>query len=236
MNTPLNKRFWKDVSVRRDGDGYAVLLDTRPLKTPAKAAFVVPSKPLAEAIAQEWDGVEKTIEPRTMHLTRCANATIDKVSLEKQAVADMLAEYGGTDLLCYRATTPAELARRQAAQWDPVLDWLRATFGVDLRTTAGVMHVPQPVEATTKLRDLVRALDPWRLTAFHDLVTLSGSLVLAFSIIEEHLDAEQAWEISRVDEQWQEEQWGIDDDAARDAQLKRDEFLKAKMLFDLLTQ
>ena len=234
MNTPLNKRFWKEVSVVRKDDGFAVFLDNRPLKTPTKAPLLAPTEALAEAIADEWRAVEEKIDPRTMHLTRCANATIDKVRNEHGAVAAMLAEYGATDLLCYRAESPESLAKRQQEAWDPLLEWLENTHGVVLNVTSGVMHIAQPEEGQEKLRRIVRDFDPWRMTALHDLVTISGSLVLALATVEGHLTPSASWELSRIDDKWQEEQWGTDDEARAAAEVKFQDYCKAARLLDLL--
>lgn len=234
QNTPLNKRFWKTVDIRPEPEGFAILLDERPLKTPSKAPLLVPTKPLAEALAAEWAAVEGEIDPRQMHLTRCANATIDKVVREHASVAEMLAEYGATDLLCYRADAPAGLVERQDAAWNPVLAWLEKALGISLVTTTGIMFVQQAESGQRKLLEHVKSFDPWQLTAFHDLVTISGSLVLALAVTEQHLSPEEIWELSRVDDIWQQEQWGIDDEAVKVAALKRADYLKAARLLDLL--
>jgi len=234
MNTALQKRFWKEVSVRPEEAGFGIYLDGKQLKTPLKASLLAPTQAVADGIAAEWDAVDEKIDPLTMHLTRCANATIDKVVVEHDAVAGLLSEYGGTDLLCYRADGPVELVRRQSAAWDPMLSWIKDVHGISLFTTTGVMHVVQPEDGQKRLQEWTRSFDPWRLTALHDLVTISGSLVLALAITEKHLSAEQVWPLSRIDETWQEEQWGVDEDAAQGAELKRADFLKAAKLLDLL--
>lgn len=236
MNTPLQKRFWTNVSVRGEDAGFGIYLDENQLKTPLRSSLLAPTKAVAEGIAAEWDAVEEKINPLGMHLTRCANATIDKVVIEHDAVASMLSEYGGTDLLCYRADGPVELVKRQAAAWDPLLEWVQNTYDVKLVPTTGVMHLRQSDESQRRLSELTHAFDPWRLTALHDLVTISGSLVLGLCVAERHLSAENVWPLSRIDETWQEEQWGVDDDAAEAAAVKRADFLKAAMLLDLLDQ
>lgn len=234
MNTPLQKRFWKDVSVRSEAHGFGIFLDDRQLKTPLKSSLLAPTQAIADGIAAEWDAVEGKINPSKMHLTRCANATIDKVVREHGAVAAMLAEYGGTDLLCYRAESPDGLVARQDAAWDPMLSWISTQYGVDLVVVSGVMHHKQPEAGQVKLRELVLAFDPWRLTAVHDLVTISGSLVLGLAVAHGYMSAEEVWPLSRVDEDWQEEQWGVDEDAAIQVALKREDFLKAAHLMTLL--
>ncbi|MGE4612165.1 MAG: ATP12 family protein [Paracoccaceae bacterium] len=234
MNTALQKRFWKEVSVKREDAGYGIYLDGKQLKTPLKTSLLAPNKTVAKGIAAEWDAVGEKINPLEMHLTRCANATLDKVTVEHGAVAAMLAEYGGTDLLCYRATGPVELVARQAETWDPLLEWMRAEYDVKLISVSGVMHVPQPEQGQAKLLEMTLAFDPWRLTAFHDLVTISGSLVLALAVAKKHLSAQDVWPLSRVDEIWQEEQWGVDDVASAAAKVKLSDFLKAASLMEML--
>ncbi|MHA1127927.1 MAG: ATP12 family chaperone protein, partial [Alphaproteobacteria bacterium] len=182
MNTPLQKRFWKDVSIRPEASGFGVFLDDRQLKTPLKSSLLAPTKAVAEGIAAEWAAVEDKIDPSKMHLTRCANATIDKVVQEHAAVAAMLSEYGSTDLLCYRAGSPEELVARQAAAWDPMLAWIAQAHGVELLQIIGVMHQKQPPEGQAKLQAMTLAFDPWRMTALHDLVTISGSLILGLAV------------------------------------------------------
>ncbi|OUS06888.1 hypothetical protein A9Q96_09005 [Rhodobacterales bacterium 52_120_T64] len=234
MNTALQKRFWKEVSVRPETSGYGIFLDDKQLKTPLKASMLAPTMAVAEGIAAEWEAVKETINPLEMHLTRCANATLDKVVIDHSAVAAMLAEYGGTDLLCYRADGPKELVGRQAKAWDPMLNWMLQKYDVDLIATAGIMHVPQPAEGQAKLRAVVSAYDPWRLTALHDLVTISGSLVLGLAVATKHLSVDVVWPLSRIDETWQEEQWGVDEAASAAAEVKRSDFEKAAVLMDLL--
>ena len=236
MNTALQKRFWKDVSVRPEAAGYGIYLDDKQLKTPLKSSLLAPTMAVANGIAAEWSAVEEKIDPSAMHLTRCANATLDNVVIKQADVAGMLAEYGATDLLCYRADAPKELVARQAEAWDPLLDWVSQKYDATLIATTGIMHVAQPVEGQDRMHAVVAAYDPWRLTALHDLVTISGSLVLGLAAATKHLSAEVVWPISRIDETWQEEQWGIDEDANAAAEIKRSDFLKAAKLMDLLDQ
>lgn len=233
MSGWAKKRFWKETAVVEADAGYAVELDGRGVKTPAKVPLVVPTRAMAEAIAEEWQLQDKEIDPRTMPVTRSANAAIDKVAVQHGEVADMLAEYGGSDLLCYRATQPVELIERQAEQWDPLLDWAEETLGVRLVPVSGVIHVAQDAEALSRLRTQVHALDNFELAAFHDLVSLSGSLVLGFAAVHGARPIEALWALSRLDENWQEEQWGADDEATEQAELKRAAFLHADRFFKL---
>ncbi|MCU9837324.1 ATPase [Ruegeria sp. WL0004] len=227
------KRFWKLATVAERDGSFAVELDGRPVRTPAKTLLTLPTRPMAEAVAAEWDAQEKEVDPRTMPFTRSANAAIDKVRVQHAEVADLLAAYGDSDLLCYRAVHPAELVARQSQIWDPALDWACVTFGVRLITVSGLMHQPQPESVQTQLSAQVHCLSDFQLAAFHDLVSLSGSLVLGFAAALDWRDPDEIWRISRLDELWQEEQWGPDEEAQALAELKRQAFLHAKRFFDL---
>lgn len=218
------KRFWKDATVEAVDGGFAVKLDGRGVKTPAKTPLVVPTEALAEAIAQEWRDQEEKVDPTKMPFTKTSNSALDKVTLQHAEVADMLAAYGDSDLLCYRAEAPDELVARQCARWDPLLDWTQEVFGARLAPRAGVIHAPQDAAALQALTAEVHAMTPFQLAAFHDLVAMSGSLVLALAVTRGRLEAEEAWALSRLDESWQEEQWGVDEEAAETAALKQGEF------------
>jgi chaperone required for assembly of F1-ATPase len=227
------RRFWTDVTLRAEGDGFAVLLDGRPVRTPRKTALILPTEGLAQAVAAEWQAQTGTVNPATMPFTRTANSAIDSVAGQFDAVAEMLSAYGATDLLCYRATGPEALVARQAAAWDPLLEWAATVLVAPLRCTAGVMHVDQPPASLAALSAAVRALSPFRLAAFHDLVALSGSLVLALAVTRGRLTADGAWSLSRVDENWQIELWGEDEEAAGMEARKRADFLQADRFFAL---
>ena len=227
------KRFWKAASVVELETGYTVELDGRGVKTPAKQPMRLPTQAMAAAIAQEWDAQVDIINPNTMPVTKTANAAIDKVTVQHAEVADMLAAYGDSDLLCYRADSPEELIERQNQHWNPMLDWADDTLGVRLHPRTGVIHAPQDPVAVAKLFARTHALDAYELAAFHDLVSLSGSLIIGFAAALDARPTEELWTISRLDELWQEEQWGEDEDATALALIKRDAFLHAKRMFDL---
>ncbi len=227
------RRFWTTAEATPAQGGFAVHLDGRPVRTPLKSPLVLPTEALAVAIAQEWRAVAGKVDPKTMPLTRMANSAVDKVAPQFAAVADMLAAYGGSDLLSYRAEGPPALVQRQAQAWDPLLDWAATALGAKLRTTQGIMPAPQPPESLARLAKAVHALTPFQLAAFHDLVALSGSLVLALATAGRRLDAETAWTLSRIDEDWQIAHWGADEEAAEHAALKRADFLTADRFFAL---
>jgi len=228
------KRFWKDAAVVAVEDGFTVELEGRRVKTPAKRLLTLPTRAMADAVAAEWQAQEKQIDPRTMPVTKTANAAIDKVAVQKAEVVDMLAAYGDSDLLCYRAERPAELIARQASEWDPLLAWAEERHGARLVTATGVMPVAQDAAALERLAAPVFAMEPFALAAFHDLVALSGSLVLALAVIEERLEPQEAWRLSRLDEDWQIEQWGDDEEAEAMARVKGAAFLDAARFWALL--
>lgn len=227
------KRFWTTAEARPCPGGFTVMLDARGLKTPAKTDFVVPTEALARAVAAEWQAQEGQVRPEIMPFTRMANSAIVKVPAMAGAVVDELLRYGDTDLLCYRAEAPEALVARQAALWDPELDWAEARFGARLRVTGGVMPVTQPPEALAALRRPVERMDAFALTAFHDFVGITGSLVLALGLAEGRHDAGRAFDLSRLDEHWQQDLWGTDEDAARTEAAKRRDLADASRFFQL---
>ncbi|WP_353473225.1 ATP12 family protein [Salipiger sp. H15] len=227
------RRFYKDATVEEAEGGFTVHLDGRPLRTPGKVPLVVPSRAIAEAMAAEWRAQDEKIDPRTMPFTRTANSAIDKVAPQHADVAEMLAEYGDSDLLCYRAASPAELVARQTARWDPLLDWAARELGARLEPRTGLMHAPQPGAPLGILSERTHALSPFELAAFHDLVALTGSLVLGFAATRTEHAAEELWALSRLDETFQEELWGEDEEAREAAEIKRQAFLHAHRFFAL---
>jgi chaperone required for assembly of F1-ATPase len=221
------KRFWADVSVSEAEGGYAVHLDARRVMTPGKIPLTLPSRAMAQAVAAEWAAQQGEIKPLTMPFTRAANSAIERVRPQRAEVAAMLAAYGETDLICHRAEAPAALARQQAEAWDPLLDWAHEALGARLIATKGILPVDQPRESLDALSSHVGALDEFQLTALHDLVTISGSLILGLATAVDRIDPERAWPLSRIDEDWQIAQWGHDEEAAEMANHKRTAFLHA---------
>lgn len=221
------KRFWTAATVSPAPGGFAVALDGRPVRTPAKTPLVVPTEAVAQAIAAEWDAQTGLVRPDTMPFTRTANSALDKVAPQFDAVVDNLASYGGTDLLCYRATDPQALIDRQDAGWNPLLDWAADAHDARLRTVPGVIFVAQDAGALARLHGAVAAQSSFQIAAFHDLVAISGSLILALAVTAGRLTADAAFDLSRIDEHWQAELWGIDEDAAVLESLKKQAFTLA---------
>lgn len=219
------KRFWKNVTVQNG----TVLLDSRPVKTPGRATLQVPTPQLAEAIANEWRAVEDTVKPQNMPLTGLANAAV-----ERAPAAESLAVYGETDLLCYRAENPPELAAREADVWNPLLDWARKRFDISFTVTSGIIHTAQPVETVRRLGAAVAAHDDWHRTALAPLVTIGGSLVVALMVVECAISVEAAFDACHLDELWQAELWGEDWMAADARTLRCADFMSAARFLTLL--
>jgi len=228
------KRFYKQVSVEPVEGGHAIRLDGRAVKTPERADLVLPTSALAHAIAAEWDAQIEEIDPRRMPLTGLANAAIDRVSPDTAAFARGLAVYAETDLLCYRADSPAELVARQAEQWDGLLDWARERYDVHFETVAGIVHRPQAEQTLLRLGQAVAAHDAFHLAALHPLVTIAGSLVIALAVAEGRIDVEKAFVTAHLDELWQVEQWGEDELATRAREHHRADFKAAARFLALL--
>ncbi len=208
------KRFYTKVLVSRGDDGFSILLDERPMRTPAKRSFGLPTMSLSEAVAEEWDAQSTEIDPATMPLTRHAYTAIDGVRAHADGVADEVARFGETDLLCYRAAAPDTLVRQQAENWQPLLDWLHETHGVLLVSTTGVVPTAQDPGGIAVLRRLVGGYDAFELAALHTVVSISGSLVIGLAVSAGRLDASQAWRLSRLDHDFQSDRWGVDHEAA----------------------
>jgi chaperone required for assembly of F1-ATPase len=208
------KRFYTDVTIVEAEGGFAIQLDGRPVRTPARALLTLPTQALAEAVADEWRAQGETVEPASMPMTGLANAAIDHVAANKADFAAGVARYAQSDLLCYRADGPDTLVARQAAAWEPLLDWARARYGVAFAVTQGIIPVPQPDETLARLEAAVVALDPFTLTGLSTLVTLSGSLVCGLALVEGGQDRDAIWQAAEIDEAWQVEQWGEDAEAS----------------------
>jgi chaperone required for assembly of F1-ATPase len=223
MRPQLRKRFYERAHVA-DGAPFSILLDGRPVKTPAAKPLAAPTHALGEAIAREWDAQGERIDPAVMPLTRLSNSIIDGVATMPQPVADEVAKFLGSDLLCYRAGIPDGLVARQAQHWDPVLGWARDTLGACFVLSEGVMFVAQPDNAVAAARTAIPS-DPWRLGAVHTITTLTGSALLALAVASGALDVEAAWAAAHVDEDWNMDQWGRDElalarRAAREAEMR----------------
>ncbi|MEL6102863.1 MAG: ATP12 family protein [Pseudomonadota bacterium] len=230
------KRFWTATEIGASDTGFLVTLDGRRVKTPAKADLVLPTRAMAEAVAAEWDAQDGQVNPLTMPFTRSANAAIDKVRHQHEEVATLISDYADSDLLCYRASRPASLVALQVERWDPMLDWAEGALAARLQIRTGLMHEAQDPEVLARLRDRTRAMSEFELAAFHDLVGMSGSIIIGFAVALDEIEAERGWALSRLDEIWQAEQWGRDEEAEEVASQKGKSFVHAKAFFDVSRQ
>jgi chaperone required for assembly of F1-ATPase len=210
---PQRKRFYADVAIAETDGGFAITLDGRPIKTPAGRPVIVPSRQIAQAISEEWRAQTEVIAPLTMPLTRLANSVVEAVVDRVEPVADDIAKYLESDLLFYRAGHPEALVAREAALWDPVLYWAVDTLGAHFILAEGIVHVRQPEPAVAVTRAALPD-DPWSVAAMHVITTLTGSALLALALLHGMMDADQVWAAAHVDEDWNSEQWGVDEEVA----------------------
>ena len=213
LRTPLRQRFYAAVGLAERDGGFAILLDGRPVRTPARRQLAAPTEALARALAAEWEAQREVIDPASMPLTRLANAIIDRVADAPGPVAEEVKKYLGTDLVCYRASTPDGLVARQAQAWDPVLTWAREALGARFVLGEGVVYVAQPVAAlaaaSAAIPDGARdAKALWRLGALNVVTTLPGSALIALALLHGAMSVEAAWAAAHVDEDWNVDQWG----------------------------
>jgi chaperone required for assembly of F1-ATPase len=228
------KRFYGQATFSPEPGGVAILLDGRPVRTPGRNLLRVPTEELAEAIAGEWNSQGEKIDPRSMPLTGLANAAIDRVEPDPAGFARTLAEYGESDLLCYRAEGPRSLVERQEEVWEPLLSWARSRYDIEFETTTGVMHRRQPAATVERLGRAVAARSPFQLAGLAPLVTIAGSLIVALALAEGAIGLETAWDSALLDEAWQAEQWGADPLAAASLENRRREFDSAYRFLTLL--
>jgi chaperone required for assembly of F1-ATPase len=224
MRPQLRKRFYERVGVGESPAGFGILLDGRPVRTPARRTLAAPTRALAQALADEWDAQREVIDPAAMPLTRLANAIIDGVVDAPAPVAEEVAKYLASDLVCYRAGSPSGLVERQARHWDPVLAFAREALGARFVLGEGIAFVPQPEGALAAGRAAIPT-EPWRLGAVNAITGLTGSALIALALSHGCISAAEAWTAAHVDEDWNMEQWGCDEQelqrrALREAEMK----------------
>ncbi|NJM29863.1 MAG: ATPase [Rhizobiales bacterium] len=231
MNT--RRRFYKLAAVT---PGNGVALDGRPLRTPLKQSLILPTLELAEAIAAEWQAQGEKIEPETMYLTKLANTAIDRMPIHRAAIEQELVDYAGSDLICYRAEAPPDLAKRQAEHWDPVLKWVLKELGASFAVACGVMHRQQSAETLEAYRSRIGAMNPFKTTSLHTLTTLTGSALASLMLVEQAIDPGAAWAATHVDEDYQIEHWGWDHEAKHRRDRRHAEFFAAVRFAELSGQ
>ena len=230
------KRFYKTAAAEPADGAFAVALDGRPIRTPGGNPLRLARRPVADAIAAEWQAQGDQVDPRSMPLMALAATALDRVAPNRNAVVEQVAAYAATDLLCYRADDPPELAARQAQVWQPLVDWLHAAHHAELRVTTGITPVTQPPETLATLRDAVAAHDDLALAALSSATASSGSLVIGLALAAGHITADEAFAVSQLDETYQAEVWGTDAEADKSRAVLKADLAAAEMLFQLLTQ
>jgi chaperone required for assembly of F1-ATPase len=227
------KRFYQEVLTGAAPGGWRILLDARAVKTPLRAELVLPARGLAEAIAEEWRRQGTTVDPSSMPLTKLANTALDAVAPNAAGVAEDIVSYAGRDLLCYRASHPERLVQQQKLAWDPLLGWAREHYGAELAVTQGIMPIDQPPQSLAALRAASASLDVFALTALHVMTTLTGSAILALAHIAGRLSLEESWDAAHLDEHYQADQWGEDEEAKLRREARFAEIQAASDLFRL---
>jgi chaperone required for assembly of F1-ATPase len=210
---PRRKRFYGHAGVAETADGFAITLDDKPIRTPSGRQLVAPIREIADAIAAEWEAQQDTIDPLTMPMTRFANSVVDAVVDRVDAVIDDVAKYFGSDLLFYRAGHPDALVAREAALWDPLLFWAADALGAHFILAEGIVHVRQPESAVATTRAALPD-DPWSIAALHVITTMTGSALLALALLRGVIDSDSVWAAAHVDEDWNMEKWGVDEEVA----------------------
>lgn len=233
----LPRRFYKAAGIAPQhnelGGGWRILLDGRAVKTPLRSDLILPTEPLAQAVASEWEAQGERIDPRLMPLTKLSNSTLDGVCLRMGEVAADVVKFAARDLLCYRADSPEALVERQDRVWTPLLEWSKDECGAPLRSTCGVMPVDQPAASIDALGQKVARLDAFALTPVHTITTLTGSAVLALAFAVGRISVEECWAAAHIDEDFQIEQWGEDAEAKTRRAARHAEMHAAAKFFSL---
>ncbi|WP_455480287.1 ATP12 family chaperone protein [Bartonella sp. B12(2025)] len=228
---PLPKRFYREVKISSEEGGFSVLLDGCPVKTPAKRHFLVPTEVFAALVAQEFESQKEVIDPAKMPIMRLVNTVIDGIADNVQVIFEDLLRFVACDMIFYRAQRPKELVQRQCELWDPLLDWAEEKLGARFHLTEGLMYVEQSGEAIQAVSNYLRKVEsPYMLAALHTMTTLTGSALIALAVAAGKFDADHAWDIAHLDEDWIIEQWGADEEATEHRARKKAEFNAAAII------
>lgn len=233
MRPQLRQRFYQRAEVEDAKDEFRILLDGRPVKTPARRTLAAPSRALAQQLAAEWDAQREVIDPAKMPLTRLANSIIDGVIDTPSPVAREVERYLACDLVFYRAGGPAGLVMRQAMAWDPVLAWAREAIGARFLLSEGIVFVTQPAQALAAASSAIPK-HPWRLGAVHTITTLTGSALIAIALAHGVLSVDAAWAAAHVDEDWNMQFWGRDELALEHRAARFSEMQAAAAVLELI--
>ena len=206
--------MYRNAACHRVDEEFGILLDDRPVITPGKKPLRVPSRALGEAVTAEWNAQLEWIVPSSMPLTLIANTALDRIAGRERMIVEEAVRYAENELVCYRAESGSALAEREEKRWQPVLDWLADRHGVKLIVTSGLVHVEQPSEALETLTVILSRMTVPELTALQCALAASGSLALALALLGSQIDGNELFELSQLEETWQIERWGEDEEAA----------------------
>ena len=234
MTADASRRFYKEAAAVELPEGWGIALDGKRVKTPARNPLVLPTRALADAIAAEWNAQGAKVKPESMPMMQLASTALDRVAPDRARIVNETASYAATDLVCYRAEQPAELIRRQAETWDPLIDWVRERFDASLVLARGIIAVSQAETTLATLGRAVEALDDFRLTAFSVATGAAGSLVIGLALLEGRLTPEQSAASAQLDELYQAERWGIDREAEIRRAAQAADLASARRFLDLL--
>jgi len=230
---PRRKRFYARAAIAETADGFYITLDDKPIRTPSGRQVVVPRREIADAVVAEWEAQKEFIDPLTMPMTRLANSVVEAVVDRVEAVAEDMAKYFQSDLLFYRAGHPEALVSREAAHWDPLLFWAAETLGAHFILAEGIVHVRQPESAIAAVRAALPA-DPWSIAALHVVTSLTGSALLALALKRGVLAPDQVWAAAHVEEDWNSEKWGADEEVAARRAARLVDFMAAVSILKAL--
>jgi chaperone required for assembly of F1-ATPase len=225
----LRNRFFKEVATAQVPEGFAVTLDGRPVRTPAGRTLAAPRPQISDALLAEWDAQTRLIDPAQMPMTRLANAIIDALAERQDEAATDIIKYLGSDLLFYRADGPPGLVAKQTATWDPIVRWAADDLGARFVLAEGIVHAAQPEPAMAAARAAIPA-DGWIVGALHSITTLTGSALLALALLRKFADADAIWRAAHVDEDWNFEKWGFDDEALERRKAREAEYRVAALV------
>ncbi len=227
------KRFYKQVSVGTEGDWFTTLLDGRAIKTPAKRSCLMPTKKMAEEVAKEWDEQKEEVDPQSMPITKLANTAIDRVETRRDELIDELVKYAESDQICYRAEHPKELIQLQDKTWNPLLDWINDHLGINFKVAHGIIFLEQDEQDLINIRQAFEALDSYKLTALHGMITVTGSVTIGYALYCGYLSLDEAWDAGHLDENFQISQWGSDQEAEERRENLRAELKNSHLFLQL---
>ena len=228
------KRFYAIAEPGAVEGGFGVLLDGRPVRTPAGGRMKLPNPALAQLLAAEWAAQGEHIVIADMPATRLAFTALDRAPEAREAIAEEVARFAGADVICYFAEGPDSLVEHEIAHWGPMLDWAAEALGLQLVRVAGLIHQPQPEATLERVRELALELGDFELTGLVNAAGLFGSAILALALQRGRLGGQAAFDLSRLDEAFQEERWGVDEEAAARTVRQRSEAVMLDRWFAVL--